>query len=335
VLDRKIKHLISQKVTVVKVKNLNFPPKMKSFALILSLSAAAVVAAPQYSVNNNNNNRPSRPSPQTQCRVIKDIEYREEFETKCQTIYDYQLCVPTSRKQCDNKRRQKCNDSWRTVYDTNYEKVCDDKPTQACEKHWQDDGKGGKIWANDPAGTCKTIYKTECRDEERKVPRQEKYETCNWETYPDCYQVAGPDDCKYVAKQQCYGRGNSVKGAKCNEQPKQDCTEVHKEVPHQVERRVCPGDSDWDDVRDNVGGSFSPSTIADAFNQATNQGTRNQGTRNDNKSNKVGGGQEIVPGVRSEVIDIKSVETVSVRSAGGSSGVEEEADPDSDAIVFG
>ena len=88
VLDRKIKHLISQKVTVVKVKNLNFPPKMKSFALILSLSAAAVVAAPQYSVNNNNNNRPSRPSPQTQCRVIKDIEYREEFETKCQTIYE-------------------------------------------------------------------------------------------------------------------------------------------------------------------------------------------------------------------------------------------------------
>ena len=43
--------------------------------------------------------------------------------------------------------------------------------------------------------------------------------------------------------------------------------EVHKEVPYQVERRVCPGDADWDDVRDTVGGSFSPSVIADAFNQ--------------------------------------------------------------------
>ena len=44
---------------------------------------------------------------------------------------------------------------------------------------------------------------------------------------------------------------------------------MHKEVPYQVERRVCPGDADWDDVRDAVGGSFSPSVIADAFNQVT------------------------------------------------------------------
>jgi len=297
---------------------------MKSaVALILSVSVAAVVAAPQYSVNNNNNNRPSRPRPQTQCRVVKDIEYREEFETKCQTTYDYQLCVPTSRNQCDNKRRQKCNDSWRTVYDTEYEKVCDDKPTQACEKHWEDDGKGGKIWANDPA-TCKTIYKTECRDEERQVPRREKYQTCDWETYQDCYQVPGQDDCQYVAKQQCYGRGNSVKGAKCNEQPKQDCREVHKEVPYQVERRVCPGDSDWDDVRDNVGGSFSAGTIANAFNQAT---------RNDNDNN-VGGGREVIPGVRNDDI-LGIIDEIALKSTGGSSEIEEEADPNDDAIVFG
>ena len=46
--------------------------------------------------------------------------------------------------------------------------------------------------------------------------------------------------------------------------------EVHKEVPYQTERRVCPGDADWDDVRDTVGGSFSPSVIADAFNQVIN-----------------------------------------------------------------
>ena len=60
---------------------------MKStVAVILSMLAAAVVAAPQY--GGGGNNRPSRPRPQTQCRVIKDIEYREEFETKCQTIYE-------------------------------------------------------------------------------------------------------------------------------------------------------------------------------------------------------------------------------------------------------
>ena len=103
--------------------------------------------------------------------------------------------------------------------------------------------------------------------------------------------------------------------------------EVHKEVPYQVERRVCPGDSDWDDVRDSgVGGSFSPSTIADAFNQAT---------RNDNDNN-VGSGREVIPGVRSEDID----EAVSVRSTGGTNSngeveEEEEADPNKDAIVFG
>ena len=67
---------------------MNFLPKMKSVALILSISVAAVVAAPQYSVNNNRPSFTPRPSPQTQCRVIKDIEYREEYETKCQTIYE-------------------------------------------------------------------------------------------------------------------------------------------------------------------------------------------------------------------------------------------------------
>ena len=61
--------------------------KRSAVAMILSVSVAAVVAAPQYGVNNNNN-RPSRPRPQTQCRVVKDIEYREEFETKCQTTYE-------------------------------------------------------------------------------------------------------------------------------------------------------------------------------------------------------------------------------------------------------
>ena len=60
---------------------------MKSVALILSLIVAVVVAAPQYGVNNN---RPSRPSGQTQqkCKTIKDIEYREEFDTKCDTTYE-------------------------------------------------------------------------------------------------------------------------------------------------------------------------------------------------------------------------------------------------------
>ena len=60
---------------------------MKTIALMLSLSVAAVVAAPQYGVNNN---RPSRPSHQTQqkCKTIKDIEYREEFDTKCDTTYE-------------------------------------------------------------------------------------------------------------------------------------------------------------------------------------------------------------------------------------------------------
>jgi len=294
---------------------------MKTIALILSLSVAAVVAAPQYGVNSN---RPSRPSHQTQqkCKTIKDIEYREEFDTKCETSYDYQLCVPTSRNQCDNKRRQKCSDNFRTVYDTKYEEVCNDRPTQACEKHWQEDGKGGKVWADDPA-SCKTVYKTECKEEPKQYPRQEKYQTCNWETYQDCYQVAGPDDCQYVAKQRCYGRQSSVKGARCNEEPKQDCREVHKEVPYQVERRVCPGDRDFDDVRDGgVGGSFAPSTIANAFNQAT---------RNDHDNSVGGGGQEIVPGVRSENIDeivdtVADKDEVGVRKSGGE---------DADAIVFG
>ena len=95
--------------------------------------------------------------------------------------------VPTYKQKCDTKRRQKCEDNYRTVYDTRYEEVCEDKPTEVCEKHWEEDGKGGKIWVDDPA-TCKTIYKTECRDEERKVPRREKYQTCDWETYQDCYQ---------------------------------------------------------------------------------------------------------------------------------------------------
>ena len=69
-------------------------------------------------------------------------------------------------------------DNYRTVYDTKYEHVCEDKPSRVCEKHWEEDGKGGKIWVDDPA-TCKTIYKTECKNEERKVPRREKYQGRN------------------------------------------------------------------------------------------------------------------------------------------------------------
>ena len=131
--------------------------------------------------------------------------------------------MPTSRNQCDNKRRQKCKDNWRTEYDTEKYQVCDDRPQKVCEKHWEEDGKGGKVWADDPS-TCKTVYKTQCRDETRQVPRREKYQTCDWETYQDCYAVAGPDDCQYpYPKQQCYGRQSSVKGAKCTEKPKQDC----------------------------------------------------------------------------------------------------------------
>ena len=100
--------------------------------------------------------------------------------------------------------------------------------------------------------------------------------------------------------------------------------EVHKEVPYQVERRVCPGDSDWDDVRDNVGGSFSAGTIANAFNQAT---------RNDNDNN-VGGGREVIPGVRNDDI-LGIIDEIALKSTGGSSEIEEEADPNDDAIVFG
>jgi len=296
---------------------------MKSaVALILAMSAAAVMAAPQYG---GSNNRPSRPRPQQQkCRVIKDIEYREEFETKCNTIYEYQLCVPTSRNQCDNKRRQKCKDNWRTEYDTEKYQVCDDRPQKVCEKHWEEDGKGGKVWADDPS-TCKTVYKTQCRDETRQVPRREKYQTCDWETYQDCYAVAGPDDCQYpYPKQQCYGRQSSVKGAKCTEKPKQDCREVHKEVPYQTERRVCPGDADWDDVRDTVGGSFSPSVIANAFNQATNNIQRG----------------EIEPVVRKDKIDDYDAEEIIIKSATANSEEEEEDHDDDeeaggDAIHFG
>ena len=198
--------------------------------------------------------------------------------------------MPTSRNQCDNKRRQKCNDSWRTVYDTEYEKVCDDKPTQACEKHWEDDGKGGKIWANDPA-TCKTIYKTECRDEERQVPRREKYETCDWETYQDCYQVTGRPKCSKVTERKCLGscetgvpsslqcigstQGTShrpnphfIKGSVCKESPKKECRQVHKEVPYQTHREVCPGDQGYTGTGSGTGSPIDPRDIADAFNQA-------------------------------------------------------------------
>jgi len=105
---------------------------------------------------------------------------------------------------------------------------------------------------------------------------------------------------------------------------KQDCREVHKEVPYQTERRVCPGDADWDDVRDTSSGSFAPSVIADAFNQATANNNIQRG--------------EIVPGVRKDEID-DSVEEIIIKSAAANSEEEEEDDEDEegggDAIHFG
>ena len=203
---------------------------MRTIAAILASIATTAITVPvpnEYSVSSQS---PAAPAYGKPCKIIKGVEYREEFDTKCHTTYSYELCVPTQRTKCDTKRRQKCKDNYRTVHDTVVEHVCEDRPSKACEKHWEEDGKGGKVWADDPS-TCKTVYKTQCRDETRQVPRREKYQTCDWETYQDCYQVAGPDDCQYpYPKQQCYGRQSSVKGAKCTEQPKQDCrvSQSHK-----------------------------------------------------------------------------------------------------------
>ena len=48
-------------------------PEMKAaVALALLLTAAVAMAAPLT---------------QKQCRVVKDVEYREVFETKCKTTY--------------------------------------------------------------------------------------------------------------------------------------------------------------------------------------------------------------------------------------------------------
>ena len=108
------------------------------------------------------------------------------------------------------------------MFDTVSEKVCDDKQIQVCEKIWVEDGYGGKVWTEDPS-TCRDVTKTECGDVERQVPRQEKYRTCDWETYQDCYPVPGPDDCRYVSRERCYGRQNYVKGARCYQEPKEAC----------------------------------------------------------------------------------------------------------------
>lgn len=150
-------------------------------------------------------------------------------------FHSYQLCVPTSRQQCDPKRRQKCNDDFKTVYDTvydtEYDTVCRDIPSYECPKVWNDDGKGGKIWSADTnKNNCVTLATTQCEEVPRQVPRQvarqEKYQTCDWENYQDCYAVSGAPNCQYVAQSVCHARAGSVNGAKCNQQPKKDCKQV-------------------------------------------------------------------------------------------------------------
>ena len=298
-------------------KPFNILKNMKTIAAILASITTAAIAVPIP--DGHSGGSPAAPAPtygsgggSSNCKIIKDVEYREEYDTKCHTTYVYELCVPTYKQQCEQKRHQKCKDNYRTVYDTKYEEVCEDKPTHVCEKHWEEDGKGGKVWVDDPA-TCKTIYKTECRDEERKVPRQEKYQTCHWETYQECHQVPGRPKCSEVNKRKClrvcesavpntlqcvgssisYNKPNPhfVEGSVCKERPKQECREVHKEVPYQTHHQVCPGDDNgpthptvrptyptdrptYPTVRPTypTGSPVDPRDIADAFNDAIGSG---------------------------------------------------------------
>ena len=277
---------------------------MRTIAAILASIATTAITVPvpnEYGVSSQS---PAAPAPTygKPCKIIKGVEYREEFDTKCHTTYSYELCVPTQRTKCDTKRRQKCKDNYRTVHDTVVEHVCEDRPSKVCEKHWEEDGKGGKVWVDDPA-TCKTVYQTHCRNVEKKVPRREKYQTCRWESYQDCYLVPGPHKCSKVDKRKCLAscetgvprtlqctggaqgvRPNPhfVKGSVCKESAKEECRQVHKEVPYQTQRQVCPGEPGYASGSGSgstfgssygPGSSIDPRDIADAFNQAIENST--------------------------------------------------------------
>ena len=116
-------------------------------------------------------------------------------------------------------------------------------------------------------------------------------QTCDWETYQDCYQVTGRPSCSSVSKHKCLRvcetgvpgtlrcvgstqgtRPNPhfTKGSVCKESPKKECRQVHKEVPYQTHREVCPGDQGYTGTGSGTGSQIDPRDIADAFNQAIN-----------------------------------------------------------------
>ena len=60
-----------------------------------------------------------------------------------------------------------------------------------------------------------------------------------------------------------------IKGSVCKESPKEECRQVHKEVPYQTHRQVCPGDHGYTGTGSSTGSPpIDPRDIADAFNQA-------------------------------------------------------------------
>merc|ERR1712184_19651 len=75
------------------------------------------------------------------CKYLKKIKYVEEHETICH-----------------NEHHEVCD------YKTEYKEKCVTKREKACEKFWKEDGKGGKVWTEDPS-KCYWLEADECHDE--------------------------------------------------------------------------------------------------------------------------------------------------------------------------
>ena len=139
-----------------------------------------------------------------------------------------------------------------------------------------------------------------CKVVAKQHPRQEKRQECRWETYQDCYEVTGRPNCTEVAKDRCLtacqdatpkgagrciGRGTTkkpnrhfVEGAVCKVTTKEQCKQVHKEVPYQTQQQVCPGGNSGNNGYGVGAGTSSvdPREVANAFN---NEATRRTTTR--------------------------------------------------------
>ena len=124
------------------------------------------------------------------------------------------------------------------------EEKCVTKQERKCNKHWEERGKGRKVWVDNPL-TCQYFDVTDCQPIAKEKRELKREKVCNQLPSQHCDRVI-EQQCRVVPKQTCnivpYQDCKDVVTEVCKEEsyehcdfiPVQKCRVIHEKIPKQV-----------------------------------------------------------------------------------------------------